>query len=203
MMDAGHLKDSPLFRGVDEPARAAFVAAMQRRTFAAGEVIFEKGEPGDWLYVIVSGKVEIYIRDEQGHEFTIRYLVAPNTLGEFAILDRKARSASARAAEPAELLALHRDDLLAFMNRRPLVGLSMMQNLVERVRYTTHYLQKVVDATQELAAGNVAGAVVHAEPDDPSGADIGQLIDAFVRMRRSVQAREQAIKEAGDSAGAS
>ena len=88
------------------------------------------------------------------------------------------------------------------MQQRPLVGLSMMQNLVERVRYTTHYLQQVVDATQELAAGNAAGAVVRAEPADPAGAEIQQLIDAFVRMKRSVQEREQALKGAGDSADA-
>ena len=202
MAPAGHLENSPLCRGVDRATREAFVDAMQRRTYAAGEVIFEKDDPGEWLYVIVSGRVQVYIRDDLGHEFTIRYLAAPNTLGEFAILDRKPRSASARAAEPAELLALHRDDLLAFMQQRPLVGLSMMQNLVERVRYTTHYLQQVVDATQELAAGNAAGAVVRAEPPDPAGAEIQQLIDAFVRMKHSVQEREQALKGAGDSADA-
>jgi CRP-like cAMP-binding protein len=199
LMAVDHLKDSPLFRGVDEATRAAFVDAMQRRAWAVGEVIFEKGDPGDWLYVIVSGRVQVYIRDEQGREFTIRHLTPPNTLGEFAILDRKPRSASSRAAEPSELLALHRDDLLAFMNQRPLVGLSMMQNLVERVRYTTHYLQNVVDATQALAAGNAAGAVLRAEPEDPAGAEIQQLVDAFVRMTRSVQAREQALRGARDS----
>lgn len=145
------------------------------------------------MYLILSGRVRIYTHDAEGREFTIRHL--DKMFGEFSMLDGKPRSASADAAGSLEVLVLHRDDFLAFLEERPLVGLAMMRDLVERVRYTTAYLQQVLDATQHLAQGQYEQAVEHIATST-TDTEIQEMIDKFMQMARRVQAREETLKRA-------
>jgi CRP-like cAMP-binding protein len=190
---AEQLGGSPLFKGVDLADREALIRTMQRRSYKQGTVLFEKGDAGDSMFIILAGQVRIYTRDEQGNEFTLRYL--NQTYGEFAMLDQQPRSASASAAEDLEVLVLHRDDFLAFLRERPLVGLSMMRNLVERVRYTTLYLQKVMNATQQLLRGEYDQAV-QGVSQAGTDAEIQTMIQTFLQMVRNVQAREFRLQQA-------
>jgi CRP-like cAMP-binding protein len=188
------LEGSKLFRGVERADREALIARMHRQSYPKGAVLFEKGDAGDSMYIILSGRVRVYTRDAQNNEITIRYL--SEMFGEFAMLDQKPRSAAVAAADDLEVLALHRSDFNAFLRERPLVGLSMMRSLVERVRYTTTYLQRVLDATEQLSQGNYnAMKTVAASGDDE---DIQVLISAFVQMVRGVQAREESLKREHD-----
>jgi CRP-like cAMP-binding protein len=189
---AEQLANSPLFRGVELTEREALIRVMQHRHFQPGDILFRQGEGGDCMYLILSGRVRIFMRDEQGNEFTIRHLT--EMFGEFSVLDQEPRSASAAAADDLDVLILQRDDFLAFLHERPLVGISMMRNLSERVRYTTTYLQKVMDATQQLLQGNYEQAVQHI-PDSATDAEIQELVRAFVAMVRQVQARTTLLEQ--------
>ncbi|MBI5959379.1 MAG: cyclic nucleotide-binding domain-containing protein [Chloroflexi bacterium] len=189
---AEQLANSPLFKGVEVAEREALIRVMQRRTYRQGEILFHKGDPGDSMYLILSGRVRIFMHDEQGNELTIRHL--SEMFGEFSVLDQQPRSASAAAADNLEVLVLHRDNFLAFLREHPLVGISMMRNLSERVRYTTTYLQKVIDATQQLLQGNYEQAMREI-PDSASDAEIQELIQSFVDMARQVQDRAQTLEQ--------
>ncbi len=193
---AEQLAGSPLFRGVGQAEREALIGVMRRQHFVKGAVLFDKGDPGDSMYIILSGRVRIYTRDAQGSEFTIRYL--DQMFGEFAMLDLAPRSAAASAAEDLEVLVLHRDDFVAFLRERPLVGLAMMRSLVERVRYTTTYLQKVLDATRQLSEGRYDQTLV-APSEKDADSEIQGLIRAFLQMQRSIQVREQSLQLEFDS----
>jgi CRP/FNR family transcriptional regulator, cyclic AMP receptor protein len=188
---AEQLAGSPLFKGVEQAEREALIGAMRRQHFSKGTVLFNRDDPGDSMYIILSGRVRITTRDAQGNEFTIRYL--DQMFGEFAMLDQAPRSAAAVAADDLDVLVLHRDDFVAFLRERPLVGLAMMRSLVERVRYTTTYLQKVLDATHQLSEGNY-GQALDGLSDDPADSEIQGLIRAFLHMQRSLQVREQSLQ---------
>ncbi|MBN2305809.1 MAG: cyclic nucleotide-binding domain-containing protein [Anaerolineae bacterium] len=188
---AVQLEHSVLFKGVSLEDRAALIQLMRRQSYPAGAVLFEKGAPGDSMYIVLSGRVRIYTRDAEDRELTLRHL--EDTVGEFSMLDGKPRSASAAAAEPLDVLILHRDDFLAFLHERPLVGLAMMRELVERVRYTTTYLENVLDATQQLERGNYEQALQQV-PESALDGEIQGLLDAFLKMVHSVQAREATLK---------
>lgn len=178
-----------LFRGLDSADREALIGEMKQERFPQGEKLFERGDPGDSMYLILKGRVRIYTRDTAGNEFTLRYL--DEMFGEFAMLDGRPRSTSADAAEDLEVLILYRQDFIEFLNERTLVGLSLMRNLVERVRYTTLFLQQVMDATRQLAQGDfdlvqdISHAASHSETK------IRELISAFVEMAQAVQTRTQ------------
>ena len=193
---AEQLAGSPLFKGVELAEREALIGVMRHQQFAKGAVLFDKGDPGDSMYIILSGRVRIYSRDAQGSEFTIRYL--DQMFGEFAMLDQAPRSAAAAAAEDLEVLALHRDDFVAFLRERPLAGLAMMRSLVERVRYTTTYLQKVLDATHQLSEGRYDQTLT-ALSENATDSEIQGVIHAFLQMQRSIQVREQSLQREFDS----
>jgi CRP/FNR family transcriptional regulator, cyclic AMP receptor protein len=193
---ATQLAGTALFRGVDVQDREALISLMNHKKFGPGDGLFEKGSPGDTMYIILSGRVRIYTYDAEGNPLTIRYL--EETFGEFSMLDSRPRSASAAADGPLEVLILHRDDFMAYVKERPLVGLAMMRQMVERVRYTTTYLQRVLDAVEQLAQGNYEGAVerVSESPTDAdtTDAEIQELVASFISMVRDVQAREEILK---------
>jgi len=199
MSIAEQLASSPLFRGVDLADREALIRVMHRQTCPKGTVLFDRGDIGDSMYLIVAGRVRIFTEDAQGNEFTIRHL--SEMFGEFSMLDQKPRSASAEAADDLEVLVLHRDDFLSFLHARPMVGLAMMRNLVERVRYTTMYLQQVMDATRRLSSGDYERAIQELVETGVSGTDaeIQALIQAFVQMVQGVQAREKTLQEKLDA----
>lgn len=196
MNNSDQLATVPLFNGVEPSDRKALIELMERRHYAKGESIFERDTPGDSMYIILSGEVRIYTEDAQGNEFTIRNL--DKMFGEWTMLDDKPRSASAQAATDLDVLILHRDDFVAFVRERPLVGLSMMRDLAERVRYTTTYLQRVIDATEMLSQGDYDHARL--EQDAAPGSDTGiqKLIAQFVEMVDRVQQRERALKQGSD-----
>ncbi len=182
---------SSVFRGVGPQDLEDLLGVMEKKTFRAGEVLFRQGSPGDCMYLILSGRVRIYIRDEQGNELTLRYYGENQVVGELSVLDAKPRSASASAAELLEVLTLERDEFLAFVRERPLVGITLMRNMAGRVRYTTTYLEKVMDWATKLAKGDY-GRVLEDMSSTGDGSDIQALIATFLQMARSIKARSEA-----------
>ena len=108
------LSGSPLFDMLSNQ-ELEFVAELSRpRRFSAGQVIFEEGELGDSLYVIVSGELEILRRDATGEQKVIAVLTAPEFFGEMSLIDKEYRSASVKARTDAELLHLTAENLTTF-----------------------------------------------------------------------------------------
>lgn len=192
------IKEHYLLRGVPDSDRLALIALMKQHTYEPGHYLFRQDDPGASLFIILSGKVRILIRDQSDPttEIPLRDFQPGRTLGELALLDEQSRSASAVAVEPTNALELHRDDFLAFVHTRPMVGLLMMRDLVERVRYTTDYVQQVVTATTRLAEEGQESALDASSESKPDE-EIGHLIQAFVEMVHSVKARERNLR--GDS----
>ncbi|MCZ7545156.1 MAG: cyclic nucleotide-binding domain-containing protein [Anaerolineae bacterium] len=191
---AQQLQETAIFKGVDLEALEALIGAMAPRTFEDGAVLFHKGAAGDEMYVILSGRVRIFLPDSQGDALTFRYYGQGQVIGDFALLNQQARSASAAAVGEVRALALSREAFLAFLSERPAVGLAMMRNLTERIRYTQTYLEHVMAAVESLAEG-AYGDVFRQFSAADAGEEIDELIAAFLHMVRSVAAREADLKQ--------
>ena len=108
------LSRSPLFEMLSNQ-ELEYVAELSRpRKFTAGQVVFEEGELGDSLYVIVSGEVEVLKRDDKGNPQLIARLGPPEFFGEMSLIDKEYRSATVRARSDAELLQLTAENLTTF-----------------------------------------------------------------------------------------
>lgn len=131
------LKRLPLFAELTEAERAALAADFVPRRFSQGDMIFLQGDPGQALYLIESGRVRIYVQDENGQETSVIFYSAGDLFGELSAIDGLPRSASAEAVEDTIVQVLSRERLRMHLRASPQLAYNFMQALSVRVRYAT------------------------------------------------------------------
>ncbi len=138
------LAATPMFHGVPEAQLGALV--RQARTLRLGprEVLFSKGDPGESLYLVMSGRVRVGAVSVDGREVTYALIGPGQMFGEIALLDGGPRSADATAAESSELLVIERRDILAFIRANADYGLRLIEMLCGRLRHANELLEDTV-----------------------------------------------------------
>jgi CRP/FNR family transcriptional regulator, cyclic AMP receptor protein len=109
--------------------------------FEAHEDIVRKGDPGDCLYGILSGRVRIYSTSPEGGEITLNVQEPGELFGEIALLDGSTRTASAAAMEHVDLLRIHRNHFLPYVKANPDLLLGMLSLLCQRLRWTSSIIE--------------------------------------------------------------
>lgn len=132
-----------LFEGLEDAVLADLASVVQRASWRAGDVIFQRGDTGDWLVALTGGRVRLSLLTQGGRELTLRHAEAGDTLGELALFDRDPRSADATAVVATEGLLLHRRDYEALALRHPALTLAMARYLSQRLRETTEQLESI------------------------------------------------------------
>jgi CRP/FNR family transcriptional regulator, cyclic AMP receptor protein len=113
------LSTSPLFEMLSNAELELIAELSQPRRFGTGQTLFQEGELGDGLYVIISGEVAVLRRGEEEDEQVIAVLSAPQFFGEMSLIEKEYRSATTRARSEAELLHLTGEDLAEFRKQYP------------------------------------------------------------------------------------
>ena len=113
----------------------------------AGEMVFSQGDAGDGLYIVSSGSVSVFQQEKDETHLKLTEVKTGAFFGEMALLSDSPRTASAVAAEDAELLVLNRADLLNLAETRPRIGVKIVvqlsQIVAERLRRTNRSLKEV------------------------------------------------------------
>ncbi len=100
------LQKVPLFAGLNDSALGLLTSQAQVAEYATGELIVREGEPGNRLFLIESGRVEILKRFGQPHQRQVALLESGDFFGEMSILESQPRAATVRALDFTRLLAL-------------------------------------------------------------------------------------------------
>lgn len=137
--DVKMIGEVPIFELMDEEERAALARLMDSQTFKQGETIFETGDPGAEIYIVRSGRVEIYVENPDGERVVLGENEHGDVIGELSFLDGGARTATATAVEDSQMLSLHRERLLEFIDEHPHAALDLLTVVGRRLR-TTHEL---------------------------------------------------------------
>jgi voltage-gated potassium channel len=116
----------PLFARLDASAIADLVGMLRARTVPGGATIIRKGERGDAMYLIASGRVAV---ESPAGKFVLE---EGDFFGEMALLSREPRSATVSALRPTDLLVLDADDFLRLVDRLPDVGAKVQATAKER-----------------------------------------------------------------------
>ena len=129
------LKDIALFGDLSRRQLRIISALMHERTYVAGEIVFDEGEQGQALYIVISGRVAAQRRDADGPGVEF----GPGTFfGELALLEDAPRSSSIRALEDTTLVALFRTDFLALLETHSRiasrVSLALARDLAGKLR---------------------------------------------------------------------
>lgn len=134
----------PLFKLLDSTERAGLMKVLARRDCEAGETLFSFGEPGDSLYLVAEGTVELSVRDTAGTKIVLAECRRGDFFGELSLLDGGARTATAQAVTQCELLELDRYDLIQFLRAHPDAALDLLTIMGERLRTTDALLRSRV-----------------------------------------------------------
>ena len=135
------LRSVPLFRALDDEAAAELCALLTMREVAAGTNLFRRGEPGDAMYLIESGRVRISVKDADGHDATLAEMSNGEFFGEMSLLDGNARSADATASADSRLAVLPRAEFRSFLRKNPDIALGILTALTHRLRRTDDLLR--------------------------------------------------------------
>jgi CRP-like cAMP-binding protein len=143
------LRNIPLFRDLTPKELRILEHAVHVRRYQAEETVFSDGEPGAGMYVIRSGRVDILLKQENQSPTLLAELEPGDFFGEMALLGDSARSATALARQPSELIGFFQPDLLEIINLHPVMGakisFGLAKTLAERLRFTNSQLREIPD----------------------------------------------------------
>ena len=128
------LSQTPIFTGVAPAALEDLARRVQVRTRPSSTVIVAQDEPGDAMFVLVSGKAKVVLFGESGRELLLRTLEPGDVFGEMSLIDERPRSANVVAVDDVTLLVLDRDSLRAHLGAHPQTALKLLTELTTRLR---------------------------------------------------------------------
>jgi CRP-like cAMP-binding protein len=191
----------PLFSRVGEADLENIAALLIERRYPKNSVIVEEGLPGDYMYVIRSGRVKVTKASDDGREKIMDFFEAGAFFGEMALLDSAPRSASVRTLEASVLAALSRRDFLGLLRNSPDLALSLIQELTRRLRDTDDQatsvsFQRVQDRAKGLFS-RIARSDGHTPRRITPALTHQQIADMIGTSRETVTRAVKELKEAG------
>jgi len=138
------LRSVPLFASLTDDAATELRNLLAIKDVSASTELFHKGDTGNAMYLIETGRVRISIIDEDDKEITLAELAQGDFFGEMSIIDGRQRSADAKVVEDARLAVLSRPNFLAFVRSNPDVALGMLGALSDRLRRTDELIRSRV-----------------------------------------------------------
>ena len=129
--------ESSGLHGLDLATFTSITAIAKRVQYSAREILFFQEDPGDALYMIEEGSVEISVMAANGRKLSLNVMRPNEMVGEIAVLDGGPRTATATVMEPSTLLRVTRPALLKLMREHPEVAANLLAMLCIRLRWTS------------------------------------------------------------------
>ncbi len=139
--DATLLAQIPFFALLDEPERMTLAQLIDTTFVPQGTQLFHRGDAGESLYAIRSGRVEVFVESHQGERLVLNVSGPGELFGEISLLDGGPRTASATTLDDCELLVMNRDDLVELVRRHPHAAIAMLAVVGQRLRSTDEFLR--------------------------------------------------------------
>ena len=146
------LKNIPLFAGLSDEDIKAISSHAVTKTYAKNTVIINEGDESDSLYVIITGRVKVFLSDEDGKEVILNTQEAGDYFGELALIDEAPRSASVMTLDDSKMSIVSKRDFENCLTRHPQIALRVIKGLTKRLRNLT-------DNVKSLALMDVYGRV--------------------------------------------
>jgi len=150
--DAALLAEIPFFHFLDDSERVSLAAQLEEVQVPEGQVLFNYGEPGDCLYVIRSGKAEVFFKDDTGTRIVLEVAGSGDVVGELSLLDGGPRTASVVVTEKLDALRLDRADLDQFLRTHPAAAIDLMSSMGRRLRVSAERLRHTASRNVNVEA---------------------------------------------------
>jgi len=131
---AERLRTIPLFTQLSDEEVTRVTEAARERLYPKGSVILFEDDPGDALYVVITGEVKVVLIGEDGREVILSMLRSGDFFGEMSLIDDQPRSAHVIATEDSNLLVLRREEFRVCLEQAPRIAVGLLQALSRRLR---------------------------------------------------------------------
>ena len=195
------LKGVPLFKGLGNPDLKSIAKHVTTQTYPRNSMLVREGEAADALYLVVNGRVKVYVSDEAGKEVVLDTLRPGDFFGELALIEDVPRSATVVTTQESTISRIHKTDFERCLAQSPQVAINLLKTLSKRVRGLNEYIK---DLALLDVYGRVARAILRlsheregVQTTDPI---TQQELANIVRLRRrprSFQPRSERIEIGG------
>jgi CRP/FNR family cyclic AMP-dependent transcriptional regulator len=133
-MDTAIFDQIPLFENLGKDERDTLASRFQLRHHPKNSIIINEGDDTSSFYIILKGRVKVYLTDDNGKEVILNIQGEGEYLGEVALLDEGPRSASVFTMEDSQFAVLNRRSFIECISENPQLSLKIMQGLTQRLR---------------------------------------------------------------------
>ena len=147
------LMQVPLFSGLSDAEIQPVLSHATKKTVAKNTIIISEGDRSASLYVVLSGKVKVFLQDNEGKEVVLNSHEAGEYFGELALIDDEPRSASVMTLEKSTFLVISKEEFKQVLCNHPDIAFGLIKGLVLRLRCLT-------ENVKDLALTDVYGRVV-------------------------------------------
>lgn len=167
-----------------------------RRALAAGEVLFRQGDPGDAAYVVLEGKLEVWV-DIGAERVRMAVLEPPELVGEIAVFSDQPRIATVSAPDAAKVLVIGREALLGLVEKSGTAARAIIADLGRRLGTVNTPLAFLSTATQLLRTERLdADALAEIAKDSGNLGPFAGTFGSMVQEIKSKQERRQDMEMA-------
>lgn len=133
----------PPFSSLEVQTIDRLAGVARRASWPAGTYLFHRGDEGDHMLAILTGRIRVSLGSAQGRELVLRHAVAGDVLGELALLDGEPRSADARVLEPVTAVVIGRSGFQSVARDCPDLGLAFAGHLSRLLRATNYQMESI------------------------------------------------------------
>ncbi len=151
------LRKHPIFCDLDAEAFEQLCRYARHTTLKRGATIYSKGDPGNSLYVVISGTAKMSISSPGGRSAILNLIGPGEIFGEIALLDGRERTADATANTNCEVFIIDRREFIPFVRSQPALAMKFIELLCARLRWTSDQVEEVI--LQDLP-GRLASALI-------------------------------------------
>jgi CRP/FNR family cyclic AMP-dependent transcriptional regulator len=142
--DPSVLKEVAHLQELTEAERAALAERLELLRYAPGQSIFNFGDPGHALYIVRSGEVEIFVKNDQGEKIVLETSKPGDVFGEVSLLDNGTRTAWVTAISNVEVLRLDREHFEDYVRQYTPAALNMLSVIARRLRKSDEVIRRTV-----------------------------------------------------------
>lgn len=139
-----------LFSSLNEKALLDLSAITVEQSFPAKTIVFKEGDPGDALYIIKSGKVNILKRTSAGTDLILATLGKEAVIGDMAVIDDMPRSATVMTVQDTIFYVITKSDFKNLLTNNPEISFQILKMMTERLRKTNTSLKELEASAQQM-----------------------------------------------------
>jgi len=166
------LENVPLFESLSQQDRTELEAGIHTQNFPKGSTLVNQSDiSNNLLYIVLSGRLKVFMSNEDGREVLLDFLQEGDTFGELSLFDEQPRSATVMTVEDCKIGLFPRTYLFQCLQRNPDIAIELLKTVIKRMRSTTEQVSSLALLDVYGRIAKVLTNTVKTQPDGKETTD--------------------------------